>query len=453
VDLQGVWGVGGTTVLDDITDWNPGSGDAWPCKWGMCVYETGLNFDTDSCGKPVAISETTVHLKVVETVAGSGGLSAVGVGLFPAFAVGTEKGCVGVVGFDNPRTAFEDPDNPGTYFDVPIIAFDSPLGAFEDPGVTFDVPIIAFDVPIIAFDVPIIAMAPVFHDSSGGQQEGYGVAISAGTKLTTLDMGSWIINHEEQLTKVIAADSFKASLVDVEIAPTADEAFIATTPIRYSDSNYVSLPPLTAVFPGTPVVIADGSSEIRVAVMPADNPTILFDPLDTISMSQPIDRIALGSLLAISAEGQDVTFVSDFDPLDLPDSGEATEIELGGVQSISFGPRTFSLGAKGKKVTAVIEASGSDAANINPDSILLSVGGLGGAESLEPIRTNLVDRDHDGNLELVAKFDRSDLAELLASLYPEHQQAGLLLSWETNGNSCGGDSCPGSYPLVIRIIE
>jgi len=432
VDLQGVWGNGGTTLIEDIDDWHPGTADAWPAKWKGRVSETGLNFDADTCGKPVAISETTVHLKVVDAELGTG----IGAGLVPAFAVGTDKGCVGMLGFKNPLT----------YFDVPIIAF-------EDPGVTFDVPIIAFDVPIIAFDVPIIAMAPVFRESSGGQPRGYGVAISAGTKLTTLDTGKWIWSSDTQVTKVISPDTFTIRLVGAEIAPTADEAFISTPSIRYSESNYVSLPPPTAEFLGTPIVVADGSSDIRVAVMPGDLVTFDLNPLDTLSMSQPIGRIALGSLLTISADGQDVTFVSDFDPMDVPGSGEVTEFELGGVQSISFGPRTLSLGAKGKKVTAVIEASGADAANIDPASILLSVGGLGTARTLAPIRTNLVDRDHDGNLELVAKFDRADLAELLAQLYPEHQQAGLLLSWETSDDSCGSDKCPGSYPLVVRIIE
>jgi hypothetical protein len=56
----------------------------------------------------------------------------------------------------------------------------------------------------------------------------------------------------------------------------------------------------------------------------------------------------------------------------------------------------------------------------------------------------------------VVKFSRSELGAALAQLHPTHEQAGLLLSWETLVDFCGenfDEPCPGSYPSVIRIIE
>jgi len=104
----------------------------------------------------------------------------------------------------------------------------------------------------------------------------------------------------------------------------------------------------------------------------------------------------------------------------------------------------------------VIEANGIDAQNINPDSVRLSVGGIDPTPSLTLQRISLRDRDGDGNLELVAKFSRAELADLLAQLHPDYESAGLLLTWETLLDSCGDDfdaPCPSSYPTVMRIID
>jgi hypothetical protein len=449
VDLLGVWG-NGHISFPDITDWFPVP-DQWdpiPGEW--LVSATGLNFDTATCGNAAALSESSVHLTVID----ADGVTA-GDGLFPAFAVGTEKGCVGMAGFDNPLIAFIDPDNPGIYFDNPLIAFDNPLIAFEDPGVTFDNPLIAFDNPLIAFDNPLIAMAPVVRDTSGGHSGGYGVAISTGDKLTSLDTGRWSYDESGPgIVHAVSDSTFRTNFIEAGIPSGTGESFIASAGIAYSSGNEIIVPGGT--FLGSPVVASDGTGDLRVGIMPGDNVTITFDPLDEVSLSTPVGRIALGSLLAITPDGQDVVFVSDFDPINLPGAGTVDEISVGGIQSVAVGPRTFSLGAKGKNVTAVIEAQGMDAASINADSVRLSVGGLDPTPSLAPLRTNLVDRDHDGNLELVTKFSRSELGALLAQLHPENDHAGLLLSWETLIDSCGEDfdePCPGSYPTVIRIID
>ena len=66
------------------------------------------------------------------------------------------------------------------------------------------------------------------------------------------------------------------------------------------------------------------------------------------------------------------------------------------------------------------------------------------------------DKDADGNLELVVKFSRSELAGWLALLHPDNDFAGLLLTWETLFDSCGSgfvDPCPSSYPTIMRMID
>lgn len=454
VDLQGVWGTGGAAI-PDITDWFPEQDDWMPEPHEWLVSATGLNFDATTCGKPTEISESTVHL-TVNVVAPHVPARK---GLFPAFAVGTENGCVGMVGFDNPLIAFENPEVPGSYFDNPLIAFDNPLIGFEDPRVTFDNPLIGFDNPLIGFDNPLIGMAPVPRDTSGDHWGGYGVVMAAGSKLTSLDTGRWV--YDEAGPSIVHAesdDTFKTNFVGMEMAAGAEQTQIATMPILYGDSNDIIIPiPGGDIFYlGSPVVVSDGTNEVRVGLVSGNHAGISFNSGDTVNLSKPIGRMSLGSLLAITPDGQEVIFAPDFHPNNLPGSGAVTEVSLGGVQSVSMGPRTFSLGAKGKKVTAVIEANGNEAANINVDSIRLSVGGIDPTPSLLPVRTNLVDKDHDGNLELVAKFSRPELADWLAQLHPEHNVAGLILSWETLVDFCGDDvdePCPGSYPTVMRIID
>ena len=132
---------------------------------------------------------------------------------------------------------------------------------------------------------------------------------------------------------------------------------------------------------------------------------------------------------------------------------------LAGLQSVDFGPKTVHLTAKGHFVTVVIEGDGNGVTHIDTASLALSIGGIDPVNPIEPVRVKTADKDMDGNLELVVKFDRSTVADDLAVVYGEgNEYAGYILSWATD-RLCAGPApdyeylpCTGFSSAVVRIV-
>ncbi len=426
-ELQGIWGTGGVAV-PDITTWLPGPGDWAPKASGARLSRTGLDYGGEACGRAATLAETTVQLLAID----ADGRSAFN-GQYPAFAVGTEKGCVGLASFE-----IDLAKGITSSFENPIISFENPIISFENP-------IISFENPIISFD----GMAPVFREESGDRREGFGLALSLDGKLAGIDTGSWVYEASTATVKASSATTFRTTFTELDLPDGSTARGIATPPINYTEDFEPASPSDPEA---TPIVTSNGTASIRVGVMPGDNETIFFDLKQVVTMSREVRRVALGSLAALSTDEQSVLFAPVFDPVTA--GGDAVlELDLGGIESVGFGPNTVSLKSKGQTVTAVIEAAGGDVEKIVASSVRLNVGGLDPTPQLLPRVTHVTDNDGDGNLELVCKFSRSELQALLSLPDGGEAYGGLLLSWSNNAESCANGSCQGAYPFVVRIIE
>ena len=449
VDLQGIWGTGGVAV-EDITRWLPEPGAWTPSNAQIVRSATNLNYDSVTCGKAVALAETTVNMTAYLRAD-----ALLGAGLYPAFAVGTEAGCVGLASFENPIISFENPiisfENPIISFENPIISFDEPALGFDEPALGFDEPALGFDEPALGFENPIISMTPTFRRVPGTKDLGFGIAATFAGKLASLRTGSWEVTGSGpvQAQSDVSFGWEFSGLLQPDESPVRG---LTSPSIHYDVNGAIELP--GTGFPGTPLLISNGSPDVNVAVMPTDNTTILFEPGQVFTLSTDINRIDKGSVFALSRDGQEVVFVPGFDPENfIP--GVQPELVLGGWATVTFGPQTFSLSSKGNFVTAVIEGVNDDVLDIPFNSVLLAIGGISPTPVLNPQRNNIADNDGDGNLEMVVKFDRQQLADWLSYLPEGSGFVGLRLSWNNGATDCGEsglEGCMTTYPTVVRII-
>jgi hypothetical protein len=384
--------------------------------------------------------------------------------------------------------------------------FFDPLEGAQDPLTGFFDPLEGFDNPIIAIGtengcVGFVQLAePAQREASPLElTSGPLVQVAAGAPIESLrlvPMGvEWVFNHEEQIPQsnswIAPEDNWFPDVNDwmptptdwvpnvtqwYEFAALAGGQLHGVYPGARSSAERIGQPPYASfaldlgglgaapvdlgsarggfapVDDGSafPLLLADGSTRLTRTSLGAGllrGEPVELQALGELDLGIAVRKIEVGSLWAVSADGGSLLFAPDFDPA----RGALGAIyRVGGVHAVDLEPGGFNRDAKGRWITARIEAGGADADGIDPGSVRLS---LGDGEPLAPLRSERDDADADGNAELVLKFDRQAVAARLADA-----ERGARVPWRMHwdfADICGDDgaACTGSATGSLRVVQ
>jgi len=143
-------------------------------------------------------------------------------------------------------------------------------------------------------------------------------------------------------------------------------------------------------------------------------------------------NVRMGSLLMLGADGGSVTL----DPGFTLEGGPSGRILTAFGSAVDLAPDTLNLGSNGQYVTALIEVEDGGAAAIAPGTLSLHYGNASvpAAASFTP---QTGDADEDGQADLLVKFDRAGVAEMLAGA--SEGPVSLTAQW-TFTDSSGGSA-------------
>jgi hypothetical protein len=262
--------------------------------------------------------------------------------------------------------------------------------------------------------------------------------------VTTLDLGHGAITGLATVPQVghfafVAAHNGRAVGVNPGASPPAVVFDLA-------DPRSLPLVDLAAIAIGSgdhpptiaaPVsfVAANGTREVAVLQIPA-NPSVAASLKVGIVIVAgcPVASVRMGSLLMLGDDGGSVTL----DPGFTLEGGASGRILTAFGSAVDLSPDTLNLGSNGQYVTALIEVADGGAAAIDPGTLSLYYGNASvpAATSFAP---QAGDADEDGQADLLVKFDRAGVAEMLAGA--AEGPVSLTAQWtftDSSGGAAGG---------------
>jgi len=181
-------------------------------------------------------------------------------------------------------------------------------------------------------------------------------------------------------------------------------------------------------------VAANGTTDVAVLTIPANASVAVSLKVGIIIVGGcPIVRVALGSLLMLDADGGSVTL----DPGFTLEGGPSGRTLTAFGSAVDLSPDTLNLGSKGQYVTALLEVEDGSAAAIDMGTLSLHFGNASVPASAS-FTPQTGDADEDGQADVLVKFDRARVEEMLAGA-PEGPVS-LTVRWTFTDSSAGSAS-------------